>query len=473
MPSSRNEVVRTALIAIALGAAACGDDGAGVPDAAPPPAWDPRLPVAAEAFGERRGLTPVRGIIHLHSVYSHDACDGQPREDETGAIDTACLHDLQTALCATRIDVAALTDHDATMADDSFETMLGDLANGATITEGDDVVGGVLACPDGHQVLLKLGSENPLMPILMERHVDGTVEERRDLYNAETALAAAAMRAAGGLVWIPHTESRTIETLRTLAPDGLEIYNLHANIDPDIRSEYLGLPSAAAIQAVAEFADTGKEQLEPDLAVISFLAENQPAIERWHQLLGDGLRIPGSAGTDAHQNALPIMMRDGERGDSYRRMLRWFSNVALVDDPLSLESFEQAIAAGRFFVAFEILGTPSGFDVSAAGAEMGAEVAPGTAMTVTLPTVHDLDTALPAPDIRARVIHIAPGGTATEVAAGSGATLELTLDQEGAYRVEVLITPRHLAPYLVGLITDYSTQEHVWIYGNPIYVTAP
>ncbi len=30
-----------------------------------------------------------------------------------------------------------------------------------------------------------------------------------------------------------------------------------------------------------------------------------------------------TVGTDAHENSFPIMLRDGERGDSYRRLLRW------------------------------------------------------------------------------------------------------------------------------------------------------
>src|SRR5688500_5543410 len=111
------------VLAGALGSAACGDNNGGAPDATALPAWRMDLPPSSE-MGARRGLEPARGIIHLHSPYSHDACDGQPRgDDETGPIDEDCLADLRAGLCTTRMDFAALTDHDVTMADEAFEDL--------------------------------------------------------------------------------------------------------------------------------------------------------------------------------------------------------------------------------------------------------------------------------------------------------------------------------------------------------------
>src|SRR5678816_848211 len=87
------------------------------------PAWDKTLPPASVlGTGTARGLTPARGIVHLHSPYSHDACDNAPR-DATGLPNEACLHDLRVALCADHIDFAALTDHDESMADEEFDTL--------------------------------------------------------------------------------------------------------------------------------------------------------------------------------------------------------------------------------------------------------------------------------------------------------------------------------------------------------------
>ena len=65
-----------------------------------------------------------------------------------------------------------------------------------------------------------------------------------------------------------------------------------------------------------QFADTQPGHPEPDLALLSFISPNAPAITRWEQLLGDGHHIPVTAGSDAHENALPIMLADGERNVS-------------------------------------------------------------------------------------------------------------------------------------------------------------
>ena len=74
---------------------------------------------------------PARGIVHLHSPYSHDACDGMPRS-ATGVPNEPCLEHLRAALCTARIDYAALTDHDDSMADEDylalFHTRPGDAA---------------------------------------------------------------------------------------------------------------------------------------------------------------------------------------------------------------------------------------------------------------------------------------------------------------------------------------------------------
>jgi hypothetical protein len=454
--------------------AACGggadDDG---DDAPYVPAWHPELPASIE-MGERRGLQPARGLIHLHSPYSHDACDGEPRPG--GVPDETCLSHLRAALCTTKMDYAALTDHDDSMADEAFETLFNMRGGDEAVRDGGGAqIASRLACPDGHRLLIMVGGENDLMPVMLDRHPTAAdVAERHAIYNGDDVATVAAFRDAGGLVWIPHSESRTVDHIREIAPNGLEVYQLHANIDPDIREDHLGLPGYTAIAAVAEFADTAPTAPEPDLAILSFLAPNQPALDRWDQLLGEGLRLVGSGGTDAHENALPIMMRDGERGDSYRRMIRWFSNVVLTDDPDDPAAIERDLAAGQMFLAFEVFGTPVGFDVHATGAapaELGGEVAAtaGATLEVTLPTVYGLDPLAPAPAIAGRIWRLSAAGK-TMVAEGPGPTLTAPLDQVGAYRVEVTITPIHLGANLGHLGTELAEQTYVWIYASPLYV---
>jgi hypothetical protein len=465
------------VLAGACWSAACGDNQGGAPDATALPAWRMDLAPSSE-MGARRGLEPARGIIHLHSPYSHDACDGQPRgDDENGPIDEDCLADLRAGLCATRMDFAALTDHDVTMADEGFEDLFLVRGGDQLVMVDDAPVASRLACAGGGEVLVTVGAENPLMPIMLDRHVAGSVEERRAIYDGDDPAAVAAFREAGATVWIPHTEQRTAAELEPLTPDGVEIYQLHANLDPDIREEFLGLDPSGAIEAAIEFANRQDDGPVPDLALISFLAENRPALAVWDALLAGGRRVAGSAGSDAHQNALPIELRDGERGDSYRRVMRWFSNVVLVADRRDPVAIEEALRAGRVFVAFELMGTPAGFDVRAEvpgsdPVELGGTVAAGAGATleVAVPAVLELDPALPAPTITARVLHIPPGGEPAVVAEGAGPALSAPLDAPGAYRVEVHIIPLHLAPYLGTLGPAYAEEIHPWLYASPIYV---
>jgi hypothetical protein len=440
--------------------AACGSSAKALPT------WDKSLPEAS-VMGSWRGLQPARGIVHLHSPYSHDACDNMPR-DAQGVPNEPCLQDLREALCVDKIDFAALTDHDDTMADEDFSTLFSMRDGDQAVLDGSGAqIASRMTCDDGHVVTITVGGENDIMPVMLHRHVPGTVQQRHDTYNGVDVAAMQAFRDAGGLAWIAHTEQHDITQLRTLLPDGIEVYNLHANIDPKIRGPYLGLDPDAAIAAAVQFADTQPGHPEPDLALLSFISPNQPAIDRWNQLLADGRHVPATAGSDAHENALPIMLADGERGDSYRRVLRWFSNVVLVNDTQDPAQVEAALAKGRLFAVFELLGTPEGLDIHAGAGELGDTVPVGTTLEVAVPHVRNLDPSLPAPTIVATVYRIDATGAA-QVAAGSD-DLSVPMTSAGAYRVEITMVPHHLGPYLADLGTADAEQTVPWIYASPIY----
>jgi hypothetical protein len=392
-----------------------------------------------------------------------------------GLPDESCLADLRAALCTDHIDFANLTDHDDTMADEEFTKLFNMRGTDQAVMNGADQVASRILCDDGHQVLVTVGGENDLMPIMLDHHVPGTVQERHDIYNANTAAASAAFRAAGGLVWVAHTESKTLDTLHAVTPDGIEVYNLHANIDPNIRKDYLGLSSSGAISAAVEFADNQPGHPEPDLAMLSFFSPNLPALDKWQTLLGEGKHVAVTAGSDAHQNAIPVIMADGERGDSYRRVLRWFGNVVLVQDPHDVGQIEAALRGGRVYSTFELMGTPDGFDTyaktpSGTIVEIGGTIAraEGADLTVQIPTVRNLDPSLPAPTITGKVIWIDAEGP-KELARGD-TTFLAHLGAPGAYRVEITITPSHLGPYLGDLGTAMAEVELPWIYTSPFYV---
>jgi hypothetical protein len=271
------------------------------------------------------------------------------------------------------------------------------------------------------------------------------------------------------VVGLAHTESREPAVLAEVDVDTIEIFNLHAALDPDIRGDFLGLDPLAPIANLLPLFSADAGAPEPDMAFLLFFEELPIYLERFDTLLG-ARRVAGTAGTDVHQNALPGIMADGERGDSYRRLMRWFSNVLLLEGELTPASAKAAIAAGRGYVAFEALGTPTGFDLHAeaggAVTELGGTAPAGAMIVADAPTVLDPDPAAEPPLIAMRLVHVTAAGS--EVI-GEGDHIEAPGAAAGAYRAEVRITPRHLRAYL-GDEADRWIVERPWLLSNPIYV---
>jgi hypothetical protein len=425
--------------------------------------WSRGLPERGPA---PRGWTERRAIVHLHSPWSHDACDGEGLLDGTNDYDGApnpdCLADLRSGLCDTHVDLAFLTDHPSYSAWQPYDELFMAQAGDERVPNGN-----LLHCDDGHTVLWMPGVEDELMPVSLDRQVAGEDWAENDrLYNGYDAEAIAADEAAGASVFLAHTEQRAtadLEMLQDAGLRGVEVFNLHAMFAPDIREEWLGLDGFSWISDVEPF--TGPYgTAEPDLLMLGVLQAQPPSLAHWDELLARG-PMTGTAGTDAHQNVLPLPLRDGERGDSYRRMLRWFSNLVWVGGD-SADDAQSALVAGRSYVAFEVLGTPAGFDFALTPAsgdlvEMGGEGTGGT-LHVGCPT---LDPASPRgldePEID---VHVLKDGVRWHEGCG-----EVDTDGPGVYRVEVEMVPWHLRPFL-GEEPDPWLHAYPWIYGNPIRV---
>jgi hypothetical protein len=444
------------------------------PDAGPPlPEWPHDLAPTTE-LPTVRGLSVARSIIHLHSPLSHDACDGKGWVD--GALaDPECLAHLRDAVCRLHLDVANLTDHSSHINEVAFPDALwiDSAAGDEPLMEGGAVVAARWACADGHRVIITAGSENDLMPIALERHpIDSTDPVMLEAaYDADGPDAVASFRAAGGLVFIPHTEQRPLDYLRTIGVDGIEIFNIHAAVDPRIRSEHLGLPGSDHLVDLLAFTDR-RNRLEPDLAFVSFFLENRNHLDKWDALLAEGIDVSGVIGTDAHENTFTALMPDGERGDSYRRLMRWFTNHVLVADR-TREAYLEGLAARRTAVVVEGWGTPVGFDYVATATdgtmpiEMGGTAPLGHELTVTLPTLAADYPAEPPPEIRARILRsTATGGMV--VAEGATPELTFTPTEAGAYRAEIRITPHHTTPYLRHF--EREATDQIWIYANAIRI---
>ncbi len=466
--------------------AACQDDPDATPDGgaladslvpditAKPRAWDPGQPESSK-IAKVRGLRVARVIVHSHSLHSHDACDGKPTIN--GKPNEACLSQLKAGLCKTRVDMLMLTEHISYLATANWEKLLLLRTGEDAVLKGGKKVAARFKCPAGDtfRPVMTVGAElSETMPIGMEKHIEGDASKLKALYGSSDPSLGTKLRAAGAVLYQAHTESRTIAELKKQKLDGIEVYNLHANLDPTIREKYLGLSKVGYINDLAPF--FGKDDTAPqaDLALVAFFAESAPALKHWAALVADR-PTAGVLGTDAHQNVLPLPARDGERMDSYRRMFRWFSNHMRVTD-ITFDKVKEALKVGRGYMVFETLGTPDGFDYRAeAGGktvEMGGQVAASAKpeLKVSLPSLLNPDPAVTPPELDLVLLRAdtSSKGGWKEVAKGKSA-ISFKPTAPGAYRAEVHFVPKHLKPYL-GPTPGKYVKRMLWIYSNPIYV---
>lgn len=453
--------VHLALLGLAL--AGCSSDDA--EDETKKPGWSPDDKLASLAEPSGRGLLDRRGLIHAHSVYSHDACDGEPRENETGPINQACFDDFRSGLCATRHDFVMLTDHRGSFSDTEYPDVLlyrSDL--GDTLVERSNVAtANWLACPEQDPALVLAGCESATMPVGLEGHV----ATRGEAYGSATPEAIQTFKDQGAVALVQHTEDFSVDQLVDLPIDGFEMYNLHANT----------FRGAGEALALLNNLDTPEWLPHPDLVLLPIFSEDPRYLERWAGALARGARRVTTMGTDCHRNTFQQELPDGERIDSYRRMMGWFSNHLLIvpeaDGSWDDRHLKEALRAGRLYGAFEVLGYPEGFDFHAlegdAIREMGSEVslAAGSQLVVQAPRVRELGSS-PAPELTLRVLLARE--TSWELVAEGDGTLEVSPSEPGAYRAEVRMRPRHLEG-LLGSYTDLVDRDFVWIYSNPIYVT--
>jgi hypothetical protein len=451
------------------------------PPAAPPPpvataGWRPGEVFPAEG-AVARGFVDVRGLVHAHSVYSHDACDGEPVLGD-GSSDPVCFDDFRRGLCQSGHDFVFLTDHGNRFQTTEYpDALLHRPERGDVLVERDGrPVANRITCDDGHTALIMAGSENGLMPVGLERHVADDVAAREAIYGPLTTEAADALRAAGGVVLLAHPEDYTVDELRALPVDGFEMYNLHANTE---------LGAGFALDLLVRANDGDPTLPHPDLLVLAVMSEDPRYLERWGRVLAGGKRLTTTMGTDCHRNTFRTILADGERADSYRRMMLAFSNHLRItpgpDGVVDDGDLKEALRRGRAWGAFEVMGYPVGFDAWAKSGddvfELGDTVPVGATIHVDVPRVRGLDPGVDAPRLTTRVLRAvdAPEGF-VEVARTEGAAIDVVATERGAWRVEVRMLPLHLRDHLgddVVRILDEAELagvDYPWIYANPFYV---
>ncbi|HVM98079.1 MAG TPA: hypothetical protein VMT89_16915 [Candidatus Acidoferrales bacterium] len=433
------------------------------------PIWYPAVTYASIAPPNTRGYLDRRGLIHAHSYYSHDACDNMPVKN--GVRDPVCFEDFRRGLCQSRHDFVMLTDHSAAFSQYEYpDVLLYRPDHGDQLVErGGRPVASWAGCPDGTRALIMAGTETAFMPVGMEEHVDGDPTQRDSVYSSLTVDGIEAERATGAVVLTSHTENWTLAQLRDWPVDGFEMYNIHANL---LRTPQL------AVQLLFRLAQNDRGLPHPDLVLLDLISEDPRYLSMWGSVLASGVHRVTTVGTDCHRNTFPTLMGDGERVDSYRRLMIWFSNHLLVrpdsDGSWDDRHLKEALLAGRLYAAFEVLGYPDGFDYHAEAGdqivEMGGEVqfADHPLLRVTPPQVRNLNPMRTAPTLTVRILRAMDGGF-TEVAAGPS-SLSFTPTESGSYRAEVRMVPNHLREDLGSDADKLLAKDFVWIYANAIYV---
>lgn len=433
----------------------------------PPPVWQPGKVLRQGRVPNARGYVELRGLVHVHSVYSHDACDGQP-VDDAGVRNQACLEDFRRGVCQTQDDFFFLTDHGDSFADNEFpDVLLFDGARGDVLVQRTGgPVASWLSCPGAPAALILAGTESESMPVGLEGHVS-----TRGDYGSTSDAALDAFHARGSINLVAHTEDWSVEQLSTLHLDGFEMFNLHRNAL---------LNAGVAADLLLNYIDKGLLDglMHPDLFLAAFNLDDDLYKTRWGTVLARGARRVTTMGSDCHRNSFPQLLQDGERIDSYRRMMSAFSNHLLVkpksDGTWDDVELKEALKAGRNFGVFEFLGYAEGFEfVAQEGAgtrEIGqtALLANGVTLKAVMPKVKDLDPAVEAPVLKLQLLKAREGGW-DEVAVITEGTLELPVTQPGAYRVEVRMVPKHLKNF-AGTRRAFFTAERPWVMTSALYV---
>lgn len=374
----------------ALALAALALLGCPTPKTDPPkPTWAPGTTYRTPREANARGLLDRKGLIHAHSIYSHDACDGQPRDG--GVYDQACAEDFRRGVCQTKHDFVFLTDHPGSFTENEYPDVLQYHAEKGDrlLDHGAGPTANWLTCPDGAPpALVMAGTESStMMPVGLEAHA----ADCGATYGSDTAYALEQVRAKGAVTLVAHTEGWSADQLVNLPLDGFEMYNLHANtfknagvvLDYMLKVEnqqFDGLP-------------------DPNVFLAAFQLEDPNYLDTWGTVLSRGVKRVTTMATDCHRNSLPQITQDGERIDSYRRMMLAFSNHLLVrpkaDGTWDDRDLKDALRAGRLYGAFDSFGAPVGFDFvgTAGGAtkEMGEELslAQAPVLSATLPTIEE------------------------------------------------------------------------------------
>lgn len=465
----------------------------------------------------------MRGILHVHSPYSHDACDGQGLTN--GIPNAVCRAELRQALCDNRFDFAMLTDHPSFMRDHPFEDVM--LHNADTddyILIDSEIVANRIDCGDGHTVIVTVGYEGSphLMPLGLRKHIAeehyAGMSNAKGLADAQAHIAA--LEAAGAVTSMAHSEEDDVSAQLIIDSglDSMEWYNVHGNLLMLLGGDSIAGSASEILDLIGplgKFMMGSGSGAHPDLVNLLVLQTwPQEGFDKWQEVQ-EARPITGVLGSDVHRNVsvdpvctetnpvaqaaciaaaealLPDYMHsliaggslelsDGDRLDSYVRVMRWLSNRVIVQDN-SYESLMAALKQGRNYGVFTVFGEPEGFRLTASAldtghAEIGESIAGPVELALQIPTATPITggaqfSAEEAANATLRILlkRSTAAGTTTVSDSVISEDTSFSLSEAGAYHVEIWVTPHHLDAAL-GSESQLADSEYLWLITNSIVV---
>ncbi len=469
-------------------------------------------------------LHEVRGVLHMHSAYSHDGCDNNPQPD--GVPNTECINDLREAICANDFDFLYMTDHPHLMQDFGFpEVLYYDAGRGDELVmqEGLPIANRLKCAGTGQRVLVQAGFESDhTAPLGMHHHLEhatsyGALNDARPLEECQATVTD--IKNAGAVVAVVHSEEPDLSAQRLLdsGVEAMEWYNVHASLlaltgGSDTLS---GDPLQALdkIRIIDDFLLGSDSGAHPDLVVLALfnLAMPEAGFEKWRTVNQTRL-VTGLLGSDIHRNgsvepvcsgsallaceaaavlypnALTVlisggqlMLSDNVRLDSYARLQRMLENRLLVT-ALTPDGLAEAIRLGRGYSVFTLFGEPQGFKFEGSHGTtllpLGSVSQGPVRLHVQAPTAPGLVRGAPFTPTEALTAEIrmvlkridAQGTTDVATVTTLGGTLDQNVTAPGAYYVELWIRPYHLENAL-GDARELADVDYRWLLTNPIRVT--
>lgn len=504
-----------------LAGAACANDGALEAKDEATPTATPDVTATPEP---EPAWQELRGAVHVHSVYSHDACDGNGLPG--GVPDPLCLAQLRDSLCGAGFAFVGLTDHPSFMRDHAFvDDLLFDASAGdVLVEEAGEAIANRMACGGGATVLVTAGYEgNHTLPIGLKGHLPtpelySGVDDAMPLADAQALVDG--IKAGGGVAALAHSEDDDLSAQRIVDAgfEALEWYNPHGNFKTVLGGDTVtGDPMAVIdlVKSMESFLLGSDSGASADLLYLLLLPEwPQAGFDKWREV-NRQRPVTGLLGSDVHQNisvdpvcgtdpgvqalcavaaaAWPnaltlllsggqITLADGKRIDGYDRIFRWVDNRVLATEATH-GAITQSIRDGRSYGVFRVFGEPEGFAFTAdfgdgVARALGADREGPATLSVVAPIPEALAGGAPfsATDagnaiVRVTVLRTDAAGTVvvSDEIVAPGAVVQQVVSEAGAYHVEVYVTPQHLVTAL-GDESALADIEYLWVITNPIRV---